>query len=116
MNKKQMIIAWIVGSLIVICLLLPMFKISKEELYREATPEERKMLIANRDKEKNEFDNRKAGRIDFSDLIPVDKVWTGDYYHRIILRKFKYPNLILSILIIGGLLLYTFRDKENNKG
>ena len=102
MNKKQLIVAWVIGIFLTISFLIFPYAIRKEKLYRPLT-----------EIEKKELEPRKPGVVYFDDR----SIWTGEYKFVIKERKKgKYLpyfcQVIPPIVIIGGLLIYTLRNKK----
>jgi len=103
MNKKQLIVAWVVGILICIAFISSPFKIVKKPVFREPTAEEIRKHELGRQKGVTYFGSPRTEKIGVKRTIKGRSIKVIPIYLGII---------IPPILIIGGLLIYTLKDKK----
>ena len=99
MNKKQLIVAWVMAIVISLVLLDSSIQIKKVRVYKPPTQEEIERAGAEK--------GRQKGITTFDD---IRSKWTGKY--KKVIKKVDIKGVILIVLILGGLGVYTLKDKK----
>lgn len=117
MNKRQLIVAWCIGIIVSGVIFFAPYKsirFEKIPVYKDLTQEKSEVRVL------PEAEPPKPGKLDFSDLLEVgNSVKPVGYRWGFIKVKQDVRlipvylfRIVLPLLIVGGLLIYTLRNKN----